>query len=101
MVSPHKKQNADFEVISTDTDDELQALGNKWFALLDTTDMEVRQNRFRTGLLRLAYSYSRLIALSYGFQHAFGKNSSDENPFLSRVRSIDFTADPLLLNTFL
>jgi len=77
-------KNADFEVISTATDDELQALGNKWFALLDTTDMQVRQNRFRTGLLRLAYSYSRLIALSYGFQHAFGKNTSEENPFLNR-----------------
>lgn len=48
--------------------------------------MNDQQNCFRTGLLRLAYSYSRLIALSYGFQHAFGKNEGkDENPFLMRV----------------
>lgn len=77
-------KNADFEAISTATDDELKALGDRWFALLETTDMSVPQNRFRTGLLRLAYSYSRLIALSYGFQHAFGKNTTDENPFLNR-----------------
>ncbi|KXN91714.1 Protein priB [Leucoagaricus sp. SymC.cos] len=78
-------KNADFEAISTATDDELQALGQQWFALLEkTTDMTVPRNRFRTGLLRLAYSYSRLIALSYGFQHAFGKNTTDENPFLNR-----------------
>jgi hypothetical protein len=44
------------------------------------------QNSFRTGLLRLAYPYSRLVALSYGFQHAFGKGRNDENPFLLRVR---------------
>ena len=44
------------------------------------------QNSFRTGLLRLAYPYARLIALSYGFQHAFGKGHTDENPFLQRVR---------------
>ncbi|KAF9453407.1 hypothetical protein P691DRAFT_694680 [Macrolepiota fuliginosa MF-IS2] len=77
-------KNVDFEAISTATDDELKALGDKWFSLLETTNMNVPQNRFRTGLLRLAYSYSRLIALSYGFQHAFGKNTTDENPFLIR-----------------
>ncbi|KAJ3568477.1 hypothetical protein NP233_g5683 [Leucocoprinus birnbaumii] len=78
-------KNADFEAISTATDDELMALGNRWFTLFEkTTDMSVPRNRFRIGLLRLAYSYSRLIALSYGFQHAFGKNTTDENPFLNR-----------------
>lgn len=44
------------------------------------------QNSFRTGLLRLAYPYARLAALSYGFQHAFGKGHTDDNPFLLRVR---------------
>ena len=44
------------------------------------------QNSFRTGLIHLAYPYARLVALSYGFQHAFGKNHTDENPFLKRVR---------------
>ncbi|KAF5359499.1 hypothetical protein D9756_003353 [Leucocoprinus leucothites] len=78
-------KNADFEAISTATDDELQALGDWWFTLFEkTTDITIPRNRFRVGLLRLAYSYSRLIALSYGFQHAFGKNTTDENPFLNR-----------------
>lgn len=92
-------QNADFEAISTATDDELKALGDRWFALLETTDMSVPQNRFRTGLLRLAYSYSRLIALSYGFQHAFGKNTTDENPFLNRVSFAGFWTEAWDLST--
>jgi hypothetical protein len=48
------------------------------------------QNSFRTGLLKLAFPYARLVALSYGFQHAFGKNHTDENPFLLRVCMITF-----------
>ncbi|KAF9485193.1 hypothetical protein BDN70DRAFT_871586 [Pholiota conissans] len=75
----------DFEQIATETDDELKKLGEEWFAVLAQTDMTDPQNSFRTGLLRLAYSYSRLVALSYGFQHAFGKTDGvDENPFLMR-----------------
>lgn len=54
-------------------------------ARLEKTDQTDPQNRFRSGLLRLAYSYARLVALSFGFQHAFGKNNVDENPFLERV----------------
>ncbi|PPQ69168.1 hypothetical protein CVT26_003542 [Gymnopilus dilepis] len=78
-------KDVDFERIATETDDELQALRNRWFSVLEHTDMTDPQNRFRTGLLRLAYSYARLVALSYGFQHAFGKNEGkDENPFLMR-----------------
>lgn len=50
------------------------------------------QNRFRSGLLNLAGSYMRLVALSFGFQHAFGKNNTDENPFLLRVSDL---LDPL------
>jgi hypothetical protein len=74
-----------FEQIATETDDELKRLGEQWFAVLAQTDMSDPQNSFRTGLLRLAYSYSRLVALSYGFQHAFGKTDGvDENPFLMR-----------------
>lgn len=58
-----------------------------WFSKIAKTDLNDPQNCFRTGLLRLAYSYSRLVALSYGFQHAFGKvDDVDENPFLMRVR---------------
>ncbi|KAF8071700.1 hypothetical protein FPV67DRAFT_1482356 [Lyophyllum atratum] len=83
-------KEVDFEKIATETDDELKRLGDKWMAILETTDMNDPQNRFRTGLLRLAYPYARLIALSYGFQHAFGKNHTDENPFLTRCLNAAF-----------
>lgn len=64
-------------------------VGEKWFSRLAKTDMTDPQNCLRTGVLRLAYSYARLVALSFGFQHAFGKNDgTDENPFLLRVSSI-------------
>ena len=79
-------QEVDFEALATQADDELQQEKAKWFSILDKTDMSNPQNCFRTCLLRLAYSYARLIALSYGFQHSFGKNGGlDENPFLMRV----------------
>jgi hypothetical protein len=75
--------------LATETDDKLVQLGDKWFAKIAKTDMSDAQNRFRTGLLRLAYSYARLIALSFGFQHAFVKNRGDEeNPFFDRVCGI-------------
>lgn len=78
-------KDVDFERIATETDDELKKLQQKWFTILQTTDLNEPENRFRTGLLSLAYSYARLIALSYGFQHAFGKtDGQDENPFLLR-----------------
>ena len=80
-------QDVDFEKLATETDDQLVALSEKWFAILATTDMSDPQNRFRTGLLRLAYSYGRLIALSFGFQHHFSKNHTIENPFFLRVRA--------------
>ncbi|KAF8656844.1 hypothetical protein AX16_002392 [Volvariella volvacea WC 439] len=77
-------KDANFEQIATETDDELQQLGRKWFTLIEETDLSDPQNSFRTGLLRLAYSYARLSCLSFGFQHAFGKNHVRENPFLHR-----------------
>lgn len=66
-------------------DEELQALWAQWHKVLEETDLTVPQNRFRTGLLRLAYSYSRLIALSFGFQHVFSKGAADESIILYRV----------------
>ncbi|KAJ7727299.1 hypothetical protein DFH07DRAFT_851955 [Mycena maculata] len=77
-------KNVDFELVAAETDEELKRLGDKWQARLEETDMTDPQNRFRSGLLKLAYSYARLVALSFGFQHAFGKNNTDENPFLMR-----------------
>jgi hypothetical protein len=78
------------EAIASRTDEELQLLQDKWQQILEQTDMTDPQNRFRSGLLKLAYSYARLVALSYGFQHAFGKNNTDENPFLNRVCDFGF-----------
>ncbi|TRM64801.1 hypothetical protein BD626DRAFT_400336 [Schizophyllum amplum] len=77
-------KEVDLEKLSMETDDEIQALSAKWMGIIEQTDMDDPQNRFRTGLLRLAWSYARLAVLSYGFQHAFGKNNADENPFLLR-----------------
>ncbi|KAJ7158827.1 hypothetical protein C8R46DRAFT_957558 [Mycena filopes] len=77
-------KNVDFEAVASETDEELKRLQTKWQAILDQTDMTDPQNKFRSGLLKLAYSYARLVALSLGFQHAFGKNHTDENPFLNR-----------------
>ena len=55
--------------------------------ILDQTDMSDEQNCVRTGLLRLAFPYARLVALSFGFQ--FGKHSTEgHNPFFMRVSQI-------------
>lgn len=71
------------EELATETDEELQQIAKKWFAILDQTDMTDEQNCFRTGLLRFAFPYARLVALSFGFQ--FGKHSTEgENPFFMR-----------------
>ena len=68
------------------TDDELVRLGEKWFKILqENIDAQNPQGVFRSCLIKLAYSYQRLVVLSYGFQHAFGKNNTNENPFLLRV----------------
>ncbi|KAJ6494758.1 hypothetical protein C8R47DRAFT_381452 [Mycena vitilis] len=77
-------KNVDFESVAAETDEQLQRLQTEWLAVIEKTDTTDSQNRFRSGLLKLAYSYARLVALSFGFQHAFGKNNSDENPFLLR-----------------
>ena len=65
----------DFEGLAIATDEELKRLGDKWFTVLDGLDMSDEQLCFRTGLLRLAYSYARMNVLSFGFQYAFGKES--------------------------
>ncbi|KAF8986590.1 hypothetical protein BDQ17DRAFT_1436191 [Cyathus striatus] len=78
-------KEVDFEAVATEADEEFKKLWEYWSSVLQKTDLSDPQNSFRTGLLSLAYSYARLIALSYGFQHAFGKNDGmDENPFLMR-----------------
>ncbi|KAG7089735.1 hypothetical protein E1B28_011389 [Marasmius oreades] len=81
-------KNLNFEEVAINTDEELQQLEQKWWPILDANvDQEDPQGGFRVGLLKMAYSYSRLLALSYGFQHAFGKNTSNnqnEKSFLMR-----------------
>jgi len=77
----------DLGLLASETDDELENLRQQWFSKFKQTDSNEPQNRFRIGLLRLAYSYARLVALAYGFQHAFGKSNTDENPFLKRCIS--------------
>ncbi|EPQ52642.1 hypothetical protein GLOTRDRAFT_79762 [Gloeophyllum trabeum ATCC 11539] len=78
------RTDLDFEAIATQTDEELKSLGERWFACIDQQDLSDPQIRFRSGLLKLAYSYARLVALSYGFQHSFGKGHTEDNPFLIR-----------------
>ncbi|KAF5367470.1 hypothetical protein D9758_003782 [Tetrapyrgos nigripes] len=84
-------KEVDFERLAAETDEELQQLEERWFPILDkNVDPNDRQGLLRTGLLKLAFSYARLIALSYGFQHAFGKNNFNENPFLMRCKTAAF-----------
>ncbi|KAL0064811.1 hypothetical protein AAF712_008208 [Marasmius tenuissimus] len=84
-------KDLNFEELAINTDEELQQLQQKWWPILHANvDMQDPQGVFRIGLLKLAYSYSRLIALSYGFQHAFGKNANNnqnEKSFLMRCLS--------------
>ncbi|KAF9046910.1 hypothetical protein BDZ89DRAFT_979127 [Hymenopellis radicata] len=91
-------KDIDFAGIATETDEELKCLKAKWMALLDQTDMSDPQNRFRTGLLKLAFSYARLASLSFGFQHAFGKNRNNENPFLQRCLAAAYDVHDVILN---
>ena len=52
-------------------------------------DPNDRQANFRTGLMRLAYSYARMNVLSFGFQYAFGKNNLGKDAdLLERVSTI-------------
>ena len=78
-------QELDLGKLAGETDDKLEALRRQWFTLLEDTDKTVPLNRFRIGLLKLAYSYARLAALAVGFQHQFTQNHEVENPFLERV----------------
>ena len=67
----------------------MAALFESWNPIICATKTDDPQFRFRVGLLRLAYSYARLSVLSVGFQHTFGKVSSNsEVPFLWRVSAI-------------
>ncbi|KAJ7686068.1 hypothetical protein B0H17DRAFT_722358 [Mycena rosella] len=78
----------DFEGLAGETDEELKRLADKWRLVLEQADKRDVENRFRSGLLNLNCSYARLVALSFGIQHSFGKNNTDENPFLMRCLTV-------------
>ena len=66
----------DVAEIASQVDDELAQTWNVWIERIQKhTDPTDRQSNFRTGLLRLAFSYGRTTVLSWGFQYAFGKSS--------------------------
>ncbi|GJE88589.1 Zn(II)2Cys6 transcription factor [Phanerochaete sordida] len=69
-------KNLDIADLASRTDDELAATWATWTVhIREHTDPDDRQCKFRTGLLRLAYSYARTTVLSWGFQYAFGKSN--------------------------
>jgi hypothetical protein len=77
-------KSANFTQIASDTDDELARVGAHWFHQLDGIEPKSAMFIFRTGLLKMAFSYARLVALSSGLQHA-KEDHLDENSFLMRV----------------
>lgn len=81
-------QNIDFSELASEADDQLARLWETWIARIRELHLTDPQSCFRTGLLRLAFSYARLSVLSVGFQRAFSKAGSGELPFLWRVRSV-------------
>lgn len=76
-------KSANFTQIASETDDELARVGVHWFHQLDRIEPKSAMFIFRTGLLKMAFSYARLIALSSGLQHA-KEDCLDENSFLMR-----------------
>ncbi|KZV73082.1 hypothetical protein PENSPDRAFT_649168 [Peniophora sp. CONT] len=64
-------RNIDIEAVAAEYDDKIESTRVQWFELLVETDQTVPLNRFRTGLLKLGYSFARLVVLSHGFQHAW------------------------------
>ena len=83
-------KNVDFISLSSETDEILVTKEKEWSERLrQKTDPSDPQGRFRNSLLKLAYQYSRLTVLSFGFQHSFGKGgagTSDQVSFFDRVR---------------
>lgn len=72
--------------LASETDDKLARLWETWIALIrQHNDPNDPQAVFRNGLLRLAYSYARLTALSFGFQYDFAKNPDGHDFLLWRV----------------
>lgn len=78
-------KEVDLAKIASETDDRLARLWETWIPRVREANTGDQQSHFRTGLLKLAFSYARLSVLSVGFQYSFGKAAAtDEEPFLWR-----------------
>ncbi|CAL1716294.1 unnamed protein product [Somion occarium] len=76
-------KSLDIPKLAAETDDELIRLWETWSALLEKhTDLNEQRCNFRRGLLRLAFTYARLTALSLGFQ--FGRKPDGDDVMLWR-----------------
>lgn len=88
-------KSANFTQIASETDNELDRVGTHWFHQLDGIEPKSAMFIFRTGLLKMAFSYARLFVLSSGLQHA-KEDHLDENSFLMRC----FTRASDVINAF-
>ncbi|KAH8112586.1 hypothetical protein DFH11DRAFT_463167 [Phellopilus nigrolimitatus] len=78
-------KDLDLNGLSSEIDEKLVADEAEWTKrLVQNTDPNDSQGCFRNSLVKLAYRYSRLIVLSFGFQHSFGKGQSDQSSFFDR-----------------
>lgn len=88
-------KSTNFTQIASETDDELASVGAHWFHQLDSIEPKSAMFIFRTGLLKMVFSYARLVVLSSGLQHA-KEDHLDENSFLMRC----FTRASDLIHAF-
>ncbi|KAG1733649.1 uncharacterized protein EDB91DRAFT_1300017 [Suillus paluster] len=88
-------ESTNFTQFASEADDELARVGTYWFKQLDEVEPKSPMLTFRTGLLKMAFSYGRLVALSSGLQYA-KENHLDENSFLMRC----FTRASDVVNAF-
>lgn len=96
-------QSLEINKIAAETDEKLVAMEAEWNERLSqNTDSADDQARFRNSLVKLAYRYSRLIVLSFGFQHSFvGKAHSDQTNFFNRVSQLVLTSCIFIADNFL
>ncbi|KAL4064986.1 hypothetical protein V8B97DRAFT_2105687 [Scleroderma yunnanense] len=76
-------KSLNFTKIASETDDALRSLGERWFHRLDEFDRESQESVFRSELLKMAFAYQRLVALSAGLKYA-KTGELAESAFLER-----------------
>ncbi|KIJ52331.1 hypothetical protein M422DRAFT_222838 [Sphaerobolus stellatus SS14] len=79
-------KNCDFEALTEKYENELVAHWDEWEPIFDEeSDKSSVHCLYRIELLRLASAYSRLVIMSFRFQHAYqNKNLNRGDPFLQR-----------------